>query len=135
VKKGTNIMAEQRKTTRRDFIYYMQVTNALTKRRIGHLTDISPCGFRLDSHKQVPAGEVLRLQIQLTPDIAHKAFMVFIARSKWCRRDRTDPNTYNIGFEIINMSTADAAIFQCMYEKYSSQKAAKSKIHDDYLWR
>jgi hypothetical protein len=33
------------------------------------------------------------------------------------------------------MSTADAGIFQRMYEKYSSQKAAKSKIHDDYLWR
>lgn len=128
-------MAEQRKTTRRDFIYYMQVTNALTKRRIGHLTDISSCGFRLDSHSQIPAGEILRLQIQLTPDIAHKDAMVFIARSKWCRRDRLDPNTYNIGFEIVNMSTADSVIFQRMYEKYSSQKATKSKNFDDYLWK
>jgi hypothetical protein len=127
-------MAEQRKTARRDFIYYMQVTNVLTKRRIGHLTDISPCGFRLDSHKQIAAGEVLTLQIQLTPDIAHKDFMVFIARSKWCRRDRLDPNTYNIGFEIVKISPDDSAIFQCMYEKYSEQKTAKSKSYDDYLW-
>ncbi|RPI90500.1 MAG: PilZ domain-containing protein [Chloroflexi bacterium] len=127
-------MPEQRKNDRRDFIYYMQVTDALSKQLIGHLTEISPGGFRLDSRKQIPAGEILRLQIQLASDIAHKDFMVFIARSKWCRRDREDPNTFNVGFEIINMSSADAAIFRRMCENYGSQKQAKSRSYDDYLW-
>ncbi len=124
-------MPEQRRNDRRDFSYYMQVTDALSKQLIGHLTEISSSGFRLDSRKQIPSGEVLRLQIQLTPDVACKDFMVFIARSKWCRRDREDPNTFNVGFEIINMSSADATIFQRMCEKYGSQKQVKTR---NFLW-
>jgi len=128
-------MAEKRKFPRRDFNYYMQVTDALTKQLIGHLTDISPVGFRLDSRRQFTAGENMQLQIQLTPDIATKEFIVFIARSKWCRPDRLEPNTYNVGFEIINMSPPDRVIFQCLCEKYGSQAPVKSKSYDDFLWR
>jgi len=128
-------MPEQRKNIRRDFTYYMQVRDELSSELIGQLTDISSGGFRLDSRKQILAGEVLRLQIQLTPDVSHKDYMVFIARSKWCRPDRMDPNTYNIGFEIINISPDDAAIFDLICEKYGTQKQVKSKNHDDYLWR
>ena len=128
-------MAEKRKITRRDFTYYMPVMDALTQQLVGHLTDISTGGFRLDSQKQIPAGEDLRLLIQLTPDVANKEVMVFIARSKWCRPDRIVPNTYNVGFQIINMSPTDMSIFQRMCEKYGSQKQAKSKNYDDYLWR
>ena len=128
-------MAEKRKIPRRDFTYYMPVMDAMTKQLVGHLTDISTGGFRLDSLKQIAPGEDLRLQIQLTPDIANKEFMVFIARSKWCTRDRVDPNTYNVGFQIMNMSPTDLSIFKCMCEKYGAQKQAKSKNYNDYLWR
>ena len=129
-------MPEKRKVTRRDFTYYMPVADALTKQLIGHLTDISTGGFRLDSLREISPGEDLQLQIQLTPDIANKEFMVFIARSRWCHTDRIDPNTYNIGFQIINMSPSDTVIFQRMCEKYSTQQqAAKNKNYNDYLWR
>lgn len=128
-------MPEKRKITRRDFTYYMPVADALTKQLVGHLTDISTAGFRLDSLKEISPGEDLQVQIQLTPDIANKEFMVFIARSKWCQTDRLDPNTYNVGFQIINMSPTDTAIFQRMYEKYGAQQAAQNKNYNDYLWR
>lgn len=128
-------MAEQRKDPRRDFTYYMPVMDALTKQLVGHLTDISTGGFRLDSLKKIAPGEDLQLQIQLTPDVATKEFMVFIARSRWCQPDRTDPNTYNVGFQIVNMSPPDMAIFQRMCEQYGSLRQAKSKNYDDYLWR
>ncbi len=128
-------MAEKRKLPRRDFTYYMPVMDALTKQLVGHLTDISTGGFRLDSLRQIPPEEDLRLQIQLTPDVANKEFMVFVARSKWCCPDRVDPNTYNVGFQIINMSPTDMSIFQRMCDKYGSQKPTKSKSFDDYLWR
>ena len=57
-------MADKRKITRRDFTYYMQVTDDLSKQLIGYLTDISTGGFRLDCLKQIPAGQDFRMQIQ-----------------------------------------------------------------------
>ncbi len=128
-------MAEKRKLPRRDFAYYMPVMDALTKQLVGHLTDISTGGFRLDSLKKIAPEEDLRLQIQLTPDIGNKEFMVFVARSKWCTADRIDPTTFNVGFQIINMSPTDMSIFQRMCEKYGTQKQVQRKNYDDYLWR
>ena len=128
-------MADKRKISRRDFTYYMQVSDATSKQLIGYLADISTNGFRLDTSKQIPSGQDFRMQIELTSDIAEKNSMVFIARSKWCRPDHVDPNTYNVGFEIINMAPSDMSIFQRMFDKYASQNTFKSKGSDDYLWR
>jgi len=128
-------MADKRKISRRDFTYYMQVTDDLNKHLIGYITDISAGGFRLDSPKQIPAGQDFRMQIQLTSDIADKNSMVFVSRSKWCHPDHVDPNTYNVGFEIIDMAPSDMLIFQRMFDKYGSQNTMKSKGSSDYLWR
>lgn len=125
----------KRKLKRRDFTYYMQVTDDVTKQLVGYLSDISTGGFKLDSPKEIPTGQDYRLQIALTADIADKNSMVFIARSKWCHRDHIDPNTFNVGFEIVNMSPSDMLIFQRMFDKYGSQNTTKSKGSDDYLWR
>ena len=128
-------MADKRKISRRDFTYYMQVTDDLNKNLIGYITDISAGGFRLDSPKQIPAGQDFRMQIQLTSDIADKNSMVFVSRSKWCHPDHVDPNTYNVGFEIVKMAPSDMVIFQRMFDKYGSQNTIKSKSSNDYLWR
>ena len=128
-------MADKRKISRRDFTYYMQVTDDLSKQLIGYLTDISTGGFRLDTPKQIPAGQDFRMHIQLTSDIADKNSMSFIARSKWCHTDHVDPNTYNVGFEIIHMAPSDIVIFQRMFDKYGAEKRTKSKSSNDYLYR
>lgn len=127
--------ADKRKIVRRDFTYYMQVTDELSKKLIGYLTDISTGGFRLDTPKQIPAGQEFRMQIQLTSDVADKNSMAFVARSKWCHPDHVDPNTYNVGFEVIQMAPGDMMIFQRMFDKYGAEKRAKSKSSNDYLWR
>ena len=75
-------MADKRKINRRDFTYYMQVTNDVTKELLGYLSDISTGGFKLDSQKQIAPGQDFRMQIELTPDIADKNSMVFIARQQ-----------------------------------------------------
>ena len=128
-------MADKRKINRRDFTYYMQVKDAATKQIVGYLSDISAGGFRLDSPTEIPQGKDFRLLIDLTPDIADQNSMVFIARSKCCRRDHVDPFTFNVGFEIINMAPGDTLIFQRMFEKYGSQHTMRSKGSDDYLWK
>ena len=121
-------MADKRKINRRDFTYYMQVTDELKKQLIGYLTDISTGGFRLDSSKQIPAGQDFRMQIQLTSDIADKNSMTFVARSKWCHPDHVDPNTYNVGFEIVQMAPSDMVIFQRMFDKYGMEKRTMSRF-------
>jgi hypothetical protein len=129
-------MADKRKIDRREFTYYMQVTDDITKQLIGYLTDISTGGFKLDSPKPIPSGQDFRMHIDLTADVADKNAMVFIARSKWCRPDHIDPNTYNVGFEIMNMSPSDMVIFQRMFDKYGAKNSSQSKKgSDDYLWR
>ena len=128
-------MADKRKIKRRDFTYYMQVKDDLSKQLIGYISDISTGGFKLDSPKQIPAGQDFRMQIDLTRDVADKNSMVFIARSKWCRPDHVDPNTYNVGFEIINMVPGDMTIFQRMFDKYGSQNTMRAKGSDNYLWK
>ena len=127
--------ANKRKINRRDFTYYMPVTDDLTKQLLGYLSDISTGWFKLDSQKEIRPGQDFRLHIELTAEIADKTSMVFIARSKWCHRDHVDPSTFNVGFEIINISPSDMAIFQRMFEKYGSQNTTRSKSSDDYMWR
>jgi hypothetical protein len=128
-------MPNKRKINRRDFTYYKPVTDDLTKQLVGYLSDISTGGFRLDSPKEIRPGQDFRLHIELTADIADKTSMVFIARSKWSHRDHVDPNTFNVGFEIINIAPSDMAIFQRMFEKYGSQNTTKSISSEDYRWR
>lgn len=128
-------MAEKRKLDRRDFTYYMQVTNDLTKEVLGYLSDISTGGFKLDCQKAINPGQDFRVHIELTPEIADKNVMIFVARSKWCRRDHIDPNTYNVGFEIITMDASDRVIFQRMFDRYGTQNRFKNKRSDDYLWK
>ena len=128
-------MPNKRKINRRDFTYYKPVTDDLTKQLVGYLSDISTGGFKLDSQKEIRPGQDFRLQIELTAEIADKTSMVFIARSKWSHRDHVDPNTFNVGFEIINISPSDMAIFQRMFEKYGSQNTTRSISSEDYRWR
>jgi hypothetical protein len=128
-------MADKRRISRRDFSYYMQVTNDLTKELLGYLSDISTGGFKLDSPKQIKPGQDFRLHIELTPDIADKNSMIFIARSKWCQPDHIDPTSFNVGFEIVNMSPSDMLIFQRMFDKYGTENRLKNRGSDDYLWK
>jgi len=128
-------MADKRKIDRRDFSYYMPVRDVDTKQVIGYLSDISSGGFKLDCPKQIPPGQDFHMHLDLTADVADKNAMVFIARSKWAKPDYVDPNTFNVGFEIVNIAPGDMLIFQRMFEKYGTQRAGRSKRSDDYLWR
>src|SRR5215510_10374130 len=128
-------MPDKRKIDRRNFSYYMQVKDEGTKQIIGYLSDISSGGFKLDCPKEIPPGRDFRMQLDLTSEIADKNSMVFIARSKWSKRDYVDPNTFSVGFEIVNIAPSDMQIFQRMFEKYGSQSSSRNKRSDDYLWR
>jgi hypothetical protein len=52
--------------------------------------------------------------------MADKNFLVFMAQSKWCGTDKADPFIQNIGFEIVNITPQDAAIYNRIIERYAS---------------
>lgn len=116
---------KRKRLERKDFSYFMQVYNEETRELVGHLADISSGGFKLDSLKPVEPEVDIKFRLNLTSEVAHKPFMVFIARSKWCRPDPLDPFCYNVGFQLISIHPEDIEIFSRMIEKYGAPHKRK----------
>jgi hypothetical protein len=115
-------MSEKRSESRKTFSYYMQLTDATTKELVGHLSDISTGGFKLDCDAPIPLEKEYRLHLALTDDVASKPFMIFRAKSKWCQIDPIDPFVYNVGFHTIEMHSEDREIFNRVVELYGTEK-------------
>jgi hypothetical protein len=113
-------MNERRQVGRRNFSYYMQVTNEHTGKLLGHLVDISTGGFKLDSAVALQENVEYMLRLELSGEIATKTSMTFGAISRWCRPDKLQPNSFNIGFQITSIAPGDLEIFSRMFERYGS---------------
>lgn len=96
----------------------MQVVDDSSDQLLGYLADISSTGFRLDCRQQLAANQNYSLRFDLTDEVADKAFMVLVARSKWCKLDELDPFVYNVGFQIVSIDAEDVTIFKRIVEKY-----------------
>ena len=117
--------AQHKRQERKDFSYYMQVFNDDTQELVGHLVDISSGGFKMDSLQPVAPEVDFRFRLNLTSQVADKPFMVFVARSKWCKVDPLDPFCYNVGFQLINISPKDIDIFNRIMENYGTKEDHK----------
>jgi len=113
-------MNERRNIKRRKFAYYMRVLDDDTLKLVGHLSDISSKGFKIDSQQPIAPGQNFRLRMDLTSEVSDKAYIVFSAVSRWCQVDPMDPFIQNVGFEIIEISSEDSIIYQRIVEKYGS---------------
>jgi len=113
-------MRERRRVERRKFGYYMPLIDNINGELVGHLADISKGGFRIDTTIPIPEGKVLSLTLTLTGEISHKPSMNFKARSKWCKGDEVSPNSYYVGFELLDISPENNRIFQKIVETYGS---------------
>jgi hypothetical protein len=103
---------------RKEFFYYKQLMNPVTRQVEGHLADISVGGFKLDSQHPIPVNMDFQFLMNLTCEVADKPSMVFVARSRWCRVDPLDPYVYNVGFQLVSIAPEDREIFIRMFEKY-----------------
>jgi hypothetical protein len=103
---------------RKDFIFYTQVIDQETLQVIGHLSDISSGGFKMDSQNVLPLNKDFHFRMNLSSEVADKPFMEFLARSRWCSVDPIDPYVYNIGYQLIQISPGDLEIFNRMMERY-----------------
>ncbi|MDK1028820.1 MAG: PilZ domain-containing protein [Anaerolineae bacterium] len=114
-------MDERRNIERKDFSYYMRLINSETKDLLGHLTDLSSGGFKLDSPTPIETGKDFRLQMELTSEVADKPSMTFVARSKWCQVDPLDPFIYNVGFQMISIEPENMEIIIRMMDNYGKK--------------
>lgn len=112
------VRARVTRPERKDFIFYTQLIDQETQQVIGHLSDISSGGFKMDSQMVLPVNKDFRFRMNLSSDIANKPYMEFLARSRWCNVDPIDPYVYNIGCQLIQITPADFEIFNRMIEKY-----------------
>ena len=129
------MVKEQRKMDRRNFSYYMPVTDADSSKQAGIMTDISLIGFKLDSWQPIPNGQVNHLRLDLTYDLAPQATLVLTGRSRWCHPDHVEPTIYNVGFEIVNMAPDDKVILQRVFERYGLQNNGIGNNKGNYLWK
>ena len=128
------MVTDRRKLLRRNLSYYMRVLDEVSGKLIGHLSDISTGGFKLDCSKPVPLKKDFRLRIDQTNEISNKSYMSFSARAMWCQVDQIDPNTYNVGFQIVDMTPADYDIFIKMFNTYGKKNTPHHKSNSDYLF-
>jgi hypothetical protein len=112
------MVAEKRKLTRKNFSYYMRVMDQASGKVVGHISDISSGGFKLDSKQPVPLNINFKLRIDQTHEISNKSYMIFSARATWCQNDPIEPGTYNVGFKIIEMTPGDYDVFLKMFNTY-----------------
>ncbi|OQY27648.1 MAG: hypothetical protein B6I38_09880 [Anaerolineaceae bacterium 4572_5.1] len=116
--------SERRQEPRKNFSYYMRLIDTATQEVIGHLSDISTGGFKLDSENPIPLEKEYQFNMALTSEIANKSYMVFKARSKWCQTDPLDPFIYNVGFHITDMNPIDLEIFNRMVRAYGTKSSS-----------
>lgn len=112
--------AERRNIKRRKCNYYLKVVDYNTQKLVGYFSDLSSQGFKVDSPAPIPVNQDFNLRVDLASDISDKAFIAFVARSRWLRPDLSDPSLLNAGFQIVGISPQDDAIFQRVVEQYGT---------------
>ncbi len=113
-------MPERRTVSRKKFSYYMRVMDDDTAQTLGHMVDISEHGLQLETPQPLPPNKDFYVRIELTPDLANQLYLVFLARTKWCRMDDIQPNLYRCGFAIVEIMPEDREIVARIIEKYGS---------------
>jgi len=96
-------MVERRRLHRRHILFYSRVFDRKTGVFLGYLGNMNEGGLMIISEDAIEVDQVCLLRIDLPEDIYSKAVLNFKAKSVWCRKD-VDPNFYNTGFELIEIS-------------------------------
>jgi hypothetical protein len=112
-------MPERRTQPRKKFSLYIRVLDDDTQEQVGHMVEVSADGFKLETSTALPLDKDYYLRVELTPELADRPFIIFIARSRWCKTGIL-PNLYHCGFQIIEIMPDDKEVFQNIVRKYPS---------------
>jgi len=109
---------ERRNHNRRKFGYYMPMFDNASQKILGHLSDISARGFKLDSQKGLALNTVYEMRLELTPEFSTRLNITFFARVAWSRPVPYAPAEFENGFQITRIKPEDLAIFERIAARY-----------------
>ena len=110
-------MPERRTVPRKKFNLYLRAMDDDTGQQLGHLIEISTTGLQLETIGKLPLEKDYYLRLELTPELADRPYIVFIARSKWSRIDEIQPDLYHTGFSLSEILPEDKPIFLNLVKK------------------
>ena len=50
----------------------------------------------------LPTEKDYYLRVEITSDLGDRPYIIFIGRSKWCKMDTIEANSYHVGFQMMN---------------------------------
>jgi hypothetical protein len=112
------IMPERRTQPRKKFSLYMRVLNDDTQEILGHMVEVSSDGLKLETSGALPLEKDYYLRLELTPELADRPFIIFIARTKWCKVGFI-PDLFQCGFKIEEIMPDDKEIFLNILKKFA----------------
>jgi hypothetical protein len=110
-------MEERRRLSRRHILFYSRVFDRKTGVFLGYLGNMNEDGLMIISEDPIDINQDFLLRIDLPEDIYSMSVLNFDARSVWCKLD-VDPNFYNTGFQLDNVSDESKDIIVQIIEDY-----------------
>ena len=115
-----NQKQERRSIKRIKISYYVPIVNAESYEKLGILSEITIKGLLVDAQKTLPIDQQFKLRLDLNDESFDHPFINFKAKVRWVRPDRFEPGFYNIGFEMMDLSSFDIRVIEKIMENYAA---------------
>lgn len=100
--------------------FYLSVYEKEKSLPLGQVVDISLGGLQLVSSEPIPVNKHLHLWMDVSMESGRHEKIVFEAVSIWSGEDDDDDDSYNTGFQFINLSTEALASLQGVIDDLSA---------------
>ena len=113
-------MSEQRKEMRKKLLAFTPVYDSKQKTLLGYVGDLTLAGVMVVGERSVESGFDTLLKIEFPTDLPDvTAAHIFIsARTAWCRQDVGSAQTFNIGFQFIDINPEHTKIIHGILGRY-----------------
>lgn len=102
---------DKRRQKRRHLLYYLEIFDVNADVLLGHIVDITNEGLMMVTKDPVETDVVFNLEMALPERTKGKEYVVFEARSIWCKPD-VNPDLYGVGFQIVKVEDKEAEIIE-----------------------
>ncbi len=113
-------MDERRTLKRQHIMFYSRVFDRKTGAFMGYLGNLTENGAMIISEEELQTDKIFNMRIDLPEDIYGKPILNLVARSVWCKLD-IDPNFFNIGFSLKEISEEDQELISQIVADYGLQ--------------
>ena len=110
-------MTKERVPPRRYCKVYLQTSDNMTGKFIGHLVNLTTRGLMLISEEPLDTGLLYNLKIDFPTEVAGVKNVVVEATGRWCKED-ANPGFYNTGFELENTSSENIQLIESVIDTF-----------------